>query len=91
MNWGVTRFDNILLALLSVFQVVTLENWVKILYLMQDCANETVAAVFFCLLVVGGGLFMINLMFAVMWEKYLSVSDFSGEDPLSQVQQKAGG
>jgi len=78
-NWGITNFDNIGIAMISVFQCITAENWVTIMYIMQDCSDQLMVTIFFLVLVVSGGLFMINLMFAVMWEKYLSVTD-SPED-----------
>lgn len=31
-NWGITNFDNIGLAMLTVFQCVTLEGWTDVLY-----------------------------------------------------------
>lgn len=31
-NSGITSFDNIWLAMLTVFQCVTMENWIPILY-----------------------------------------------------------
>ena len=33
---GITSFDNIGLAMLTVFQCVTMENWVPILYAVSD-------------------------------------------------------
>lgn len=31
-NFGITNFDNILFAILTVFQCITMEGWVEILY-----------------------------------------------------------
>lgn len=31
-NWGITNFDNFGLAMLTVFQCVTLEGWTDVLY-----------------------------------------------------------
>lgn len=31
-NFGITNFDNILFAVLTVFQCITMEGWVEILY-----------------------------------------------------------
>lgn len=31
-NWGITNFDNFGLAMLTVFQCVTLEGWTEVLY-----------------------------------------------------------
>lgn len=31
-NWGITSFDNIAYAMLTVFQCVTMEGWTEVLY-----------------------------------------------------------
>lgn len=31
-NWGITSFDNIFFAMLTVFQCITMEGWTAILY-----------------------------------------------------------
>jgi voltage-dependent calcium channel N type alpha-1B len=31
-NYGITSFDNIIFAMLTVFQCITMEGWVPILY-----------------------------------------------------------
>ncbi|CAF4432878.1 unnamed protein product, partial [Adineta steineri] len=33
---GVISFDNIALAWIAIFQIITLENWVSIMYYIQD-------------------------------------------------------
>lgn len=35
-NWGITNFDNFGLAMLTVFQCVTLEGWTEVLYNVSD-------------------------------------------------------
>ena len=34
-NWGITNFDNFGLAMLTVFQCVTLEGWTDVLYAVR--------------------------------------------------------
>lgn len=31
-NWGITSFDNIAYAMLTVFQCITMEGWTEVLY-----------------------------------------------------------
>ena len=43
-NFGITNFDNFVLAVLTVFQCVTLEGWTEVLYWVssqycQDCLS----------------------------------------------------
>lgn len=44
-NFGITNFDNILFAVLTVFQCITMEGWVEILY------NVSLTLYFFYLLI----------------------------------------
>lgn len=36
MNYGLTNFDNLGFALLTVFQMTTVEGWIDIVYMLQD-------------------------------------------------------
>ena len=38
-NNGITSFDNIILAMLTVFQCVTMEGWTPILYWVGHCPH----------------------------------------------------
>ncbi|MEQ2208509.1 hypothetical protein XENOCAPTIV_003653 [Xenoophorus captivus] len=38
-NFGITNFDNILFAVLTVFQCITMEGWVEILYSVSLVVN----------------------------------------------------
>ena len=39
-NLGITNFDNFVLAVLTVFQCVTLEGWTEVLYWVSDIKNH---------------------------------------------------
>ncbi|CAM9364741.1 unnamed protein product, partial [Chrysoparadoxa australica] len=60
--YGIISFDNMGLALLAVFQIITLENWSSIMYMLQDAYSWWFASAFFVILVLVGGLFTVNLM-----------------------------
>ena len=36
-NYGITQFDNILFAILTVFQCITMEGWTELLYYVRAC------------------------------------------------------
>lgn len=36
-NFGITNFDNFGLAMLTVFQCITLEGWTEVLYNVSHC------------------------------------------------------
>ena len=38
-NFGITSFDNILYARLTIFQAISLEGWTDIMYMCQDAMN----------------------------------------------------
>lgn len=40
-SFGITNFDNILFAILTVFQCITMEGWVDILYNVSPLTGNT--------------------------------------------------
>ena len=45
-NWGITSFDNIAYAMLTVFQCVTMEGWTEVLYYVSFSSNVHEKSVF---------------------------------------------
>ncbi|XP_074649472.1 voltage-dependent T-type calcium channel subunit alpha-1H-like [Tubulanus polymorphus] len=62
---GAISFDNIGLAWVAIFQVISLEGWVDIMYYVQD-AHTFWDWIYFVLLIVIGSFFMINLCLVVI-------------------------
>lgn len=56
--------------MLSIFQSLTLEGWVDILYTVADGFNFIVAALLFVLMVLFGAFLIMNLTLAVIWMAY---------------------
>lgn len=52
LNYGLTNFDNILNAFLTIFQSITLEGWTTIMYMMQDAYTKYITSIYFVLVVV---------------------------------------
>uniref|UniRef100_A0A8C5F4X8 Voltage-dependent N-type calcium channel subunit alpha n=1 Tax=Gadus morhua TaxID=8049 RepID=A0A8C5F4X8_GADMO len=65
-NFGITNFDNILFAVLTVFQCITMEGWVDILYNTNDVAGNTWNWLYFVPLIIIGSFFMLNLVLGVL-------------------------
>ncbi|XP_062269228.1 voltage-dependent N-type calcium channel subunit alpha-1B-like [Platichthys flesus] len=65
-NFGITNFDNILFAVLTVFQCITMEGWVEILYSTNDVAGSTWNWLYFIPLIIIGSFFMLNLVLGVL-------------------------
>ncbi|XP_035260955.1 voltage-dependent T-type calcium channel subunit alpha-1G isoform X6 [Anguilla anguilla] len=59
------NFDNIGYAWIAIFQVITLEGWVDIMYFVMD-AHSFYNFIYFILLIIVGSFFMINLCLVVI-------------------------
>ncbi|XP_044016897.1 muscle calcium channel subunit alpha-1 isoform X3 [Aphidius gifuensis] len=65
-NWGITNFDNFGLAMLTVFQCVTLEGWTDVLYDIEDAMGSTWQWIYFVSMVILGAFFVMNLILGVL-------------------------
>ncbi|CAF0780786.1 unnamed protein product [Rotaria sp. Silwood1] len=62
---GSISFDNIGLAWVVIFQIISLESWVNIMYYIQD-AHSFWDWIYFVFLIIIGSFFMINLCLVVI-------------------------
>ncbi|XP_029292495.1 voltage-dependent L-type calcium channel subunit alpha-1D [Cottoperca gobio] len=65
-NGGITNFDNVFFAMLTVFQCITMEGWTDVLYWMNDAIGFEIPWVYFVSLVIFGSFFIINLVLGVL-------------------------
>lgn len=65
-NDGITSFDNIGFAMLTVFQCITMEGWTPILYWTNDALGSWFNWLYFIPLIVLGSFFMLNLVLGVL-------------------------
>ena len=65
-NFGITNFDNFGLAMLTVFQCITLEGWSDILYAIQDSMGNSWQWIYFVSMVILGAFFVMNLILGVL-------------------------
>lgn len=70
LNWGFTNFDTMPAALLTIFQMITMEGWTDVMYQVQDAHNSVVAAFYFIFLILFGSFFLLNLTLAVIWDNF---------------------
>ena len=61
-NYGITSFDNIGYAMLTVFVCITMEGWTDVLYWTNDSAGNGANWIYFFALVIIGSFFMLNLV-----------------------------
>ncbi|KAF8773096.1 Voltage-dependent calcium channel type A like protein [Argiope bruennichi] len=65
-NFGITSFDNIFFAMLTVFQCITMEGWTAILYWTNDALGSNFNWIYFVPLIILGSFFMLNLVLGVL-------------------------
>ncbi|XP_035511865.1 voltage-dependent L-type calcium channel subunit alpha-1D-like [Morone saxatilis] len=65
-NGGITNFDNVFFAMLTVFQCITMEGWTDVLYWMNDAIGFEIPWIYFVSLVIFGSFFIINLVLGVL-------------------------
>uniref|UniRef100_A0A4W3GTD4 Voltage-dependent R-type calcium channel subunit alpha n=1 Tax=Callorhinchus milii TaxID=7868 RepID=A0A4W3GTD4_CALMI len=65
-NNGITQFDNILFAVLTVFQCITMEGWTTILYNTNDALGALWNWLYFIPLIIIGSFFVLNLVLGVL-------------------------
>jgi len=72
-NYGITSFDNLPEAMLAIFQSITLEGWVDIMYKVRG-AYGLKSDIFFLAMVLFGSLLMTNLIVAVLVSNFMDVT-----------------
>ncbi|XP_061169673.1 voltage-dependent calcium channel type A subunit alpha-1-like [Saccostrea echinata] len=65
-NYGITSFDNIAYAMLTVFQCITMEGWTEVLYYTNDAIGPYINWLYFYPLIILGSFFMLNLVLGVL-------------------------
>ncbi|KAI6210463.1 Voltage-dependent calcium channel A type alpha-1 [Aphelenchoides besseyi] len=65
-NYGITSFDNIAFAMITVFQCITMEGWTTVMYYTNDSLGSTYNWAYFIPLIVLGSFFMLNLILGVL-------------------------
>jgi hypothetical protein len=78
LHYGMTTFDNLPLAFVSIFQMITLEGWVNVMYNFMDAGMPWMGVMFCSLLVIICSFFLLNVILAVLSE---SINNVDLEDP----------
>lgn len=65
-NDGITNFDNFGLAMLTVFQCVTMEGWTTVMYNINDAVGNMWPWIYFVSLIIIGSFFVLNLVLGVL-------------------------
>lgn len=66
---GLQNWDNIFYAVLTQFELITLEGWSDVMYKVRNAkGGDRMQDIFFVLSVVFGAFFVLNLMIAVQFK-----------------------
>lgn len=68
--WGLNNFDNLGSALITIFQVTTLDGWTPMMNFYEDAGSPLLSWVFFITLVVSCNFFILNLTIGQMMLRY---------------------
>ena len=82
-NYGITSFDSLPWAMVSLFQAISLEGWVDMMYQLMDGYGMWVV-IYFILLVLVGAIIVMNLFLAVLCDNFEMADDAATEDGLPE-------
>ena len=68
--YGIPNFDHFGHAIVTIFQVLTLESWSYLMYNFSDANGATISVIFFILIVILGSFFTMNLVLAMIMDKF---------------------
>ena len=89
-NYGYSNFDNFGTALFTIFQCITEEGWTQTMYFTMDAYGVSTAAAFYCLLVLMGTMFVLQLLLVVLEENFHAASEADRRQQLLDAADKAG-
>ena len=73
--YGIPNFDHFWHAIVTIFQVLTLESWSYLMYNYADANSPTMSVIFFVTIVIMGSLFTMNLVLAMIIKEFIDADD----------------
>lgn len=70
IQYGIPGFDNVFQAFLTIFQILTLESWVYLMYNYSDTGSSAISIIFFVMVVIIGAFFTMNLILAIIVDAF---------------------
>ena len=77
INFGITSFNNMGTALISVMQVVTLESWGQIMFNLMDADEPNIVVFYFIFLILICSFFILNIILAVIIDAFIKIQQTS--------------
>ena len=87
-NFGITNFDNVGSAFLTIFIVTTMDGWTKIMGMHQEFYSPMFVHFFFISCVWICAFFILNLTIASMLMKYDEVDKEQDANNIDQFEQE---
>jgi hypothetical protein len=70
-NYGITNFDDVLSAWLTIFQCISQEGWTDVMYWVADAASPW-GWIYFVAMIILGSFFAVNLALAVLFVSFVN-------------------
>jgi len=67
---NVNTFDNFPLAFITIYQSISLEGWVDVMYALHEAQHGLLIYIYFVFLILFGAFFIINLAISVIFIKF---------------------
>ena len=85
--YGIPGFDNVGQGFLTIFQILTLESWVYLMYNFSDAGSPTISVIFFVLVVLLGAFFTMNLVLAIIVDSFDQDEENAADDEEEKEKQ----
>ena len=72
-NFGITSFDNMGWAWLTIFQCISMEGWTEVMYHTMDAVSVW-SWVYYVLIIILGSFFAVNLALAVLYVHFVGAN-----------------
>ena len=86
--YGIPGFDNVGQGFLTIFQILTLESWVYLMYNFSDAGSPTISVIFFVLVVLLGAFFTMNLVLAIIVDSFDQDDENEDDEEEKEKQDK---
>jgi hypothetical protein len=68
-------FDNLFRGFLTLFQISTLQNWYKIMYMLQDSYNSYISGIFFVVYLLMTNYFVHILIIGIIMQRFIEFNE----------------
>ena len=82
------NFNNIFVAIVIIFEALTLEGWSVQMSFLIDAGEGTIAIAFYLLLIAFGSYFILNLILAVIMGSFSKFENQEIEEKMRELEQE---